>query len=610
MTDVSALEAYTGQIAEAAAMSGAASKKQHEYIHGDDQTDVITESGPVPSIAKQARTSAENTAWLEGKLADPSDPSLGAGMLANGVITLGTVADMVAMSGWKEGQRIRTMGYRFPGDGGSNEYLIVPAGTGAVDGGQYINVPGAQAKGLFPGAKISVKQFNANGNASTDSQEVPIRAALNTIITDSTDKAWGAAVTLKLGAYISKGFQLLGDRLLKGSGGPNATKLIASPATAADGSMIRISAAFSRVENLGINIPIEVYNPTTGVGIPVDGVKVDTENSFGNVLRNFRVNGGRYGVDVAFGRETSIQDGFIIGSNIGVRVKAWDTVLNNVLVQDCAQYCVHVDGHGLESVQAHLVRAPILIRFSSNGAPVNVTDLFLDTPGNVGAVFSDQRGARLASTYILKIGNNTNSNAVGMKFEGNSSENALIGGSNINNGENFAGVFQLASDCINNVFSFWRTLSKTIAFDDHASMWRQTVVGCMGHMARYNNIPRKNRGVASNVPVGATAQIVLTMDYNYPAVSYNTLLFYGKWVSRNGEAQAAFGNLYLPIQSGDYGCAISAPKVSGHANISWVVESVILGGTQLIVTVRNTGASASSISIDVERSLDAKGATF
>lgn len=610
MTDVSALEAYTGQIAKAAAMSGAASQKQHEYIHGDDQTDVLTESGPVPSIAKQARTSAENTAWLEGKLADPSDPSLGAGMLANGVITLGTVADMVAMGGWKVGQRIRTMGYRFPGDGGSNEYLIVPAGTGAVDGGQYINVPGAQAKGLFPGAKVSTKQFNANGNASTDSQEVPIRAALNTIITDSTDKAWGAAVTLKLGAYISKGFQLLGDRLLKGSGGPNATKLIASPATAADGSMIRVSAAFSRVENLGINIPIEVYNPTTGVGIPVDGVKFDTENSFGNVLRNFRVNGGRYGVDVAFGRETSIQDGFIIGSNIGVRVKAWDTVLNNVLIQDCAQYCVHVDGHGLESVQAHLVRGPILIRFSSNGAPVNVTDLFLDTPGNVGAVFNDQRGARLASTYILKIGNNTNGNAVGMKFEGNSSENALIGGSNINNGENFAGVFQLASDCINNVFSFWRTLSKTIAFDDHASMWRQTVVGCMGHMARYNNIPRKNRGVASNVPVGATAQIVLTMDYNYPAVSYNTLLFYGKWVSRNGDAQAAFGNLYLPIQSGDYGCAISAPKISGHANISWVVESAILGGTQLIVTVRNTGTAASSISIDVERSLDAKGATF
>ncbi|MQT57162.1 hypothetical protein GHO41_07340 [Pseudomonas sp. FSL R10-0399] len=70
MTDVSALEVYTGQIAEAAAMSGAASKKQQEYIHGDDQFDVETESGPVPSIAKQARLSREQTAGLAGELAE------------------------------------------------------------------------------------------------------------------------------------------------------------------------------------------------------------------------------------------------------------------------------------------------------------------------------------------------------------------------------------------------------------------------------------------------------------------------------------------------------------------------------------------------------------
>lgn len=81
MTDVSALEAYTGQIAEAAAMSGAASAKQHHYIHGDADSDVITESGPVPTIAKQARMSAEETAVLEGKLADREDPALGAGMV-------------------------------------------------------------------------------------------------------------------------------------------------------------------------------------------------------------------------------------------------------------------------------------------------------------------------------------------------------------------------------------------------------------------------------------------------------------------------------------------------------------------------------------------------
>lgn len=69
MTDISALEAYAGQIAEAAFKSGAASEKQHEYINGDDQADVFTESGFVPSIAKQARLSEERTAGLEGRLA-------------------------------------------------------------------------------------------------------------------------------------------------------------------------------------------------------------------------------------------------------------------------------------------------------------------------------------------------------------------------------------------------------------------------------------------------------------------------------------------------------------------------------------------------------------
>ncbi|WP_416199496.1 MAG: hypothetical protein ACFWT5_09215 [Pseudomonas helleri] len=79
MTDVSALEVYAGQMAEAAAMSGAASAKQHHYIHGDANSDVITESGPVPCIAKQARLSSESTAGLEGRMADPAQ---GAGLSA------------------------------------------------------------------------------------------------------------------------------------------------------------------------------------------------------------------------------------------------------------------------------------------------------------------------------------------------------------------------------------------------------------------------------------------------------------------------------------------------------------------------------------------------
>lgn len=60
MTDISALEAYAGALSEAAAKSGAASKLQHAYINDDAQADVITESGPVPTIAKQARLYLES----------------------------------------------------------------------------------------------------------------------------------------------------------------------------------------------------------------------------------------------------------------------------------------------------------------------------------------------------------------------------------------------------------------------------------------------------------------------------------------------------------------------------------------------------------------------
>lgn len=43
------------------AMAEAAAVKQHEYIHGGEQDDVLTESGPVPTIAKQARLNGQKT---------------------------------------------------------------------------------------------------------------------------------------------------------------------------------------------------------------------------------------------------------------------------------------------------------------------------------------------------------------------------------------------------------------------------------------------------------------------------------------------------------------------------------------------------------------------
>jgi len=54
MTDVSALEGYAGQLSEAAAKATAVADIQHRVVHGNEQTDVLTEGGLVPSLAKQA----------------------------------------------------------------------------------------------------------------------------------------------------------------------------------------------------------------------------------------------------------------------------------------------------------------------------------------------------------------------------------------------------------------------------------------------------------------------------------------------------------------------------------------------------------------------------
>jgi hypothetical protein len=55
MTEVAALEGYAGLMSEAAQTSTAAAAKLHEYVNGDALTDVATESGPLSSLAKQAR---------------------------------------------------------------------------------------------------------------------------------------------------------------------------------------------------------------------------------------------------------------------------------------------------------------------------------------------------------------------------------------------------------------------------------------------------------------------------------------------------------------------------------------------------------------------------
>ncbi|WP_339429514.1 sialate O-acetylesterase [Pseudomonas taetrolens] len=52
-TNIEAVEAYSAILGEAASRSDEASKGIHLYLHGNSQDDVVTESGLVPSVAKQ-----------------------------------------------------------------------------------------------------------------------------------------------------------------------------------------------------------------------------------------------------------------------------------------------------------------------------------------------------------------------------------------------------------------------------------------------------------------------------------------------------------------------------------------------------------------------------
>jgi len=91
MTDVSAVEAYAGALSEGASKITALAKEQRIYVHGDAVTDLLTESGPVPSLAKQARLADEKT---QAVLADVAGQMAGAAIYGSTAIGLSkTVSD-------------------------------------------------------------------------------------------------------------------------------------------------------------------------------------------------------------------------------------------------------------------------------------------------------------------------------------------------------------------------------------------------------------------------------------------------------------------------------------------------------------------------------------
>ncbi|WMM35586.1 tail fiber protein [Vibrio phage PJN101] len=85
-------------------------------------------------------------------------------------LEVSTVFDLMNHPLISEGFTVETEGYYTPGDGGGNTYEIVAPGTGVEDGGSFINLTGSgfQAKGIFEGHDVDIRQFGVLRNGEKD----------------------------------------------------------------------------------------------------------------------------------------------------------------------------------------------------------------------------------------------------------------------------------------------------------------------------------------------------------------------------------------------------------------------------------------------------------
>lgn len=120
-------------------------------------------------IFANATDAAANTPFYMGPFdnIEQSEPSTGL-VITNNIVIFETVADMVASTALSVGLHARTLGYNTIGDGGGNDYQIVASGTGADDGGAYIDLATHQAKGLFTDERYTPKMWGAKGDGVTN----------------------------------------------------------------------------------------------------------------------------------------------------------------------------------------------------------------------------------------------------------------------------------------------------------------------------------------------------------------------------------------------------------------------------------------------------------
>lgn len=104
------------------------------------------------------------------------------------------VADMLLSTDLEEGNVIKTLGYFSYADGGSNRYVVVPAGTQTDDGGSFIDLPavGLQAQALFIEGEVRIEQWGISKGGTFDCGPA-FQAAIDWCNANGVAKLIGAA---------------------------------------------------------------------------------------------------------------------------------------------------------------------------------------------------------------------------------------------------------------------------------------------------------------------------------------------------------------------------------------------------------------------------------
>ena len=95
-----------------------------------------------------------------------------------------TVAAMAAATGYSNGNLVQCVDYAIGNDAGVMFFVAVPPGTGAADGGSFIDGVGVQWQQLFAAGIRSIKQYGAVGNGTTDN------TAVFDVIKNSSHQNW------------------------------------------------------------------------------------------------------------------------------------------------------------------------------------------------------------------------------------------------------------------------------------------------------------------------------------------------------------------------------------------------------------------------------------